>query len=1423
MVTTTNQQAAAQTAPGTSREERQRAQLEANLAQAEIAKRAEQQPGGGISQPIYKADSNSGPTWADTPAGRELRRQYEASGVVFSQTGQVLYNPADLGSREIETARAAEGLPPSSKLSGEISAQYQYKVSQAAGQQAVEYRSRIEQLDKIKATAQGEITREKAAIVNLQEMLEERIRRKDSQIGIDSLSNTIRDKQRQISDYETQIKNIEAAKVTLAKAARESIKTQQKQTALFYGEQSGKVTKGPVSIQNALGAKIEPTQAQPVKPQRMRAQSITGVKEKLFASPAFMQEAETYTRPPSFLGEIRKERPKAKTGVKEKLFASPAFMSYEEQKQKDLAKTLGATSTDFTVLLTEGIPPPKKTDKAFAVSLSEGAPPKPKELTQEQVNALTPQQYAVYRAQYDAYNRYVTAQTKAENVKILRENLRQLKSFVDEQKKAGIKSIVIVTESGEKRVPIGEAYLELQRTKNIKSVYIDSVVPDDYTIAGTIAAPVFVPEKRIIAASVEKQDPLSKALRGLEQYKAVVGPRGPIPQSEASIFYKEAVAGTALQIGSTAAFLAGGIISVKNFLLEPTKPISNVLQTEKEIPYIPETPPNVVIGGPITGIISGEKDFGKKATEQKLTELKQKLGPGKFAGTEIGAGLELLNPIKGAKIIKQNILDAKARISEFAKAAPKVETIPVQFVKREGAKILEPTKPYQQSKLRNLGFEEPPQIKLGVIPSEEKALRKSFEIPEPFVKEVGTIQGRKPVIPTRTPLEESERIRKLEAERLKSISKSEPVKPDPLYTPGVELRRAPEPKTFRVDEEAVFGADTAKGSQFIKESVELGQGIGGIAQPSKGPLGGIIIKEEIITRYKPETIPLGAATKTKISVPLGKAETKTITPFGEKTTVSLGEGKIEQIKTKPVEPKPETLIKIKPFKELEKGRTELDIVRGDIERLEKARLESIKGKPVEEVFGYNPAEFIPKTRAKQIRTYKVQTNQLIGKTENPLGEIFARQPETLIKEGTAAKPGIKDITKKAELEKKFPQLTQKKAFERSAEYAESVRVEYPFTGMEKKLGVGIGKRLPVRVKKIEDLNVYDLGRGKSFFVSRHTGESGLKRFTAPPKPPTDEGKGKQQLILEKPSKFTPQKVELGKGRVKVMAAGTGTVLAPAIPLTKAKADEENITNQTKTNQTEAIPANQTEIPPIIIAEEQPSQLEPQSITESRPDVFAAAQTTPSGLKYGLEAEQSRRSGLRIIPTTSVKITQREKQREAQSSPTPFGFPARQAQPGAFKQPQKEKSRSLFPSPQPLQPGLKTPTPFPLKQPELLIIRTPPRPPRLRGAPKFAPPIKTPGRRGSKKKKGDVFLGNASEEEIALSFNRTEIITGSKRVERQLKKDLQITREKTGRGEAKFTTQKTGSVLSKKKQSILFREKPKTVKRFQKKTGGFFYG
>ncbi len=102
-----------------------------------------------------------------------------------------------------------------------------------------------------------------------------------------------------------------------------------------------------------------------------------------------------------------------------------------------------------------------------------------------------------------------------------------------------------------------------------------------------------------------------------------------------------------------------------------------------------------------------------------------------------------------------------------------------------------------------------------------------------------------------------------------------------------------------------------------------------------------------------------------------------------------------------------------------------------------------------------------------------------------------------------------------------------------------------------------------------------------------------------------------------------------------------------------------------------------------------------------------------------------------------------------------------------------------------------------------------------------PKVGTESRRGKTRKgKQNAFVGNVSDVDVALpGFNRKELITGEKTSAKRYKKDVLFAYKE--KGFTKLVTQRRGSVLTEKKKGILFREEKKEVKRQKKKTGGFF--
>lgn len=432
-------------APGTSRAERQAARDAANRAAFISFEKAANQPGGGIYQP----QKTGGPTWADTPAGRELRKQYEQSGVVFDSRNNIIYNPTDLGSENVEAARAAQGLPPSYQTKGEPSGQYLSAVSQAGGDIS-KIKTKQRELDAVR----GEITQARRATLEKdKELMAERdklnalmaadnIDKTWAGNRVDNINLELQGNISSRADYSGRLSNIDKARQTLAQEQR-AAQTYQAKAAIASTKQ--KVTEGPRPIQNALAADYtQKLEASRPKPQRQRAQAQTGITTKLYANPDFMINAKDYTRPASFQGDTRKERPKAQQGITDKLFLNPDYITKEKQRETD--------STSFAF---------QTQPSSFAVSLVEGVPTKPKQYSQEQVNKMSQAEYSKYLAEINTWNSYVAQQEKANRQSAI-DYSRKLSGFVKEAQDKNISTLIIKSEDQFIQVPTDRAIKKLR-------------------------------------------------------------------------------------------------------------------------------------------------------------------------------------------------------------------------------------------------------------------------------------------------------------------------------------------------------------------------------------------------------------------------------------------------------------------------------------------------------------------------------------------------------------------------------------------------------------------------------------------------------------------------------------------------------------------------------------------------------------------------------------------------------------------------------------------------------------------------------------------------------------------------------------------------------------------------------------------------
>ncbi len=231
----------------------------------------------------------------------------------------------------------------------------------------------------------------------------------------------------------------------------------------------------------------------------------------------------------------QRQRVQAQTGQPDSMFANPTFI-----KQKKSIDALGVdttnTSTHYTIGLTEGSTGPKP--KAFAVSLFEGSPATPRDLTQEQVNALSPSEFALYKTEYDVFNRYQKDKYLKERKQFFgeyKEDRQKIKEFLGEAKKEGATRIKITDEQGNLLVssPIERAYYDIRKQGN-KLVYLTPAgtpeqlltgytqdekgkITSSYTKGERFANGNFIPDKPTTPPTPQPKDALSNAIKTLSQ------------------------------------------------------------------------------------------------------------------------------------------------------------------------------------------------------------------------------------------------------------------------------------------------------------------------------------------------------------------------------------------------------------------------------------------------------------------------------------------------------------------------------------------------------------------------------------------------------------------------------------------------------------------------------------------------------------------------------------------------------------------------------------------------------------------------------------------------------------------------------------------------------------------------------------------
>lgn len=1018
-------------------------------------------------------------------------------------------------------------------------------------------------------------------------------------------------------------------------------------------------------------------------------------------------------------------------------------------------------STDYSVSLTEGIQP--RQAKSFAVSLTEGMPRQPRQLTQEQVNALNPQEYSVYLSEFEPYNRYITEQNRLQRKEAQTKSkpiLADLKAQLKYYKAFGFKEIAITTPTGTRKVPIESAYREILVTgkQGIAATFApvfregtpqEQMIKYSQDITGKVSKEYGVPsegEASILISPLSVKDNILTGLTTVNGKPSLVlidtTPPPPAPTKfepldafsrrvEQAVYAEKQLIPKSLGVGGLEVYSTAPITLD---LLERAYKAQHDLFTGQKLkevsPYIPRTPGMELASPILTGFVktvqTGDREEIRVGREKGVEALSQYAEKEGVLPTATGLAAMFIPLPSGSKF---RFLKGLVKVETGEKASAKLGKVPTSMLKPKGQALPD----------LNAAFRETPRIEMGKI--ETLAQLKKRNLADNLIKS------------------------KLEELMGKGASEA-----------AVRFN----PTTGKID--------------VTLAKVKLGKGP--VFQPGKGGKSGDV---------GPPDLPPGSPPTLKVST-LSELEAK---PKFTATEASLGVGSFKRRFTL----EDAELIAQKRFKKLPtlaeivsvpfRAKIKLGAGKQILPEVKTSTLKVTKVKPLKQ------RKFKPtgKTKPEKLGTVSSILRKPKGEAPADLNQLFKETPRI-------ESPGQKTLGQLKE---------------------QNIAKNVIRSRIEALAGKGVSRialRYNPRLDKIDrQLVQVGLGRGDVFI----------------------KGSG---------SKFLSRTVSLGKSeKTQLVTVGGGLVAAPTTLLGSiAKADlpEGNITNpnvsspivkvtpvspppiisSTTTTKAAAVSPRLKliEVPKTLVEKEQePLKLlvPPKQKQKEKQELRVAipVKETPSFTKtvVGLEsarlfrAETSAQTKARLDTKSAVfgltgskqanllKSVQAEQIKPAQRRrflTTPTATPRTKTVP---------KQRTLTtPAARPKEDQLVTPKTItvPLEVPKLLI-KQPPRPPGFL----FPDDDKDKRKRKRGKLHPDDFLGNVSEEEIELGFNRPEITTGIERSAKRLKKDLLFSRKREGY--VKFVRQTTGSILSKQKKSILFREKEKEIKRQRKRTGGFF--
>lgn len=1119
--------------------------------------------------------------------------------------------------------------------------------------------------------------------------------------------------------------------------------------------------------------------------QQQRYQTVTQKQVPNYANPDYAKPGS-----PEYLGQTEKKlnQPKwtetqkhIETGDTTRLYGKEGFVQHPLLQDAEKGKE----STAYTVSLTEG---GANAPKNYAVSLSEGRPPTPKNYTQEQVNKLSPQEYAVYQAEYAAYNQYVNqknAEIKKENRLSLKGYQTKVLSIIEKAKAEGATGIRITDEQGNiiKTTPLSRAFYDISKLKSQNIFLIpageperqltgvsqskEGVISQTYTEGERFRTGLFIPEYKVTkTGEVETKTPITDWTKAVEQSKQEETYRAKDPFSvalrQADVMEKSShrdvkIASSVISnIGSQFA----GLVNLSNLAGRTlAEKLTGKTPLGQDI-VVPESAPGSffdvgIFGGAEQAIrTKNPKAFPSRLAEAGSAYYKSLEKDPYRTLAETGGFLTPILPIPTPGIAQAKTFVGK--ISGFLKGAKPM----VSFKTIEEPLIqvrYRPTNPMRES--------------AGMI---KESVR--MDTATPFQKEYvnlgrshAVVAGER--IPARNALG-GEMTREVKPKVEGGIKPRQP-EPDAFYKPKVDVRRAPEPNTYRSDDRITFAWDTA--TSFEKQTVSLGEGKvrRERVEQARNALGGVITKAagEIPFSSEPIRLGEGSVISKRQTVPLGAGIGKRITPKFGVERIELGEGK-QVIKRQSVGLGAGTTKRIMgrfesqnvPLGEGKKiyqkqsvglgiGETKRAVRIQDeiIETRLKQREKNIPRTVKEDPF-YKP--YLEKRRAAEIGKYQIEKTKLFKAdttTSVSLGRAKGRTGFAEKSRGPLAEQEGTIIKYTDEIEGNVKALSKKQ----------------PKTGRE---------------------NQYKPIARKDEGVPSGKGTVQILK----PEPKPKGGSAITESVPEKGGGFTKTTVGLGEGKGIVIATG-GIAAAPLPLLVRGEDQGQPITNGTQTNGTEII-LPESDVTSTV------SILEPASITETRPstkgailsgtgyDLYSGVKPiTRTGLGLGtrseIQTEQKQKLRQPIIlsyaEVTGLRQPQKEKQRTATPFPEPTRQPQRLEQPEAFKEREKLK--------------LKTPEKIPKKIPQQLIIP-------------FSEKKKKQEKRQKEEAKDTTpFIGNVFEEQVTGGFRGFDVKYGQKQVSRQSALGISISRK----GKRSFVESRNESFLG-KKQNYFTEKKPKPV-------------